>query len=73
MVTYKPSPAEVKTLLEAGTSVELAAGSTVAAAAYEDTISVLAAPHPLRQAIPVAGLLHLRNSPESGASVPVIM
>ena len=36
VVTYKPSPADVKTLLEAGTSVESVAGSTVAVAADED-------------------------------------
>ena len=51
VVTYKPSPADVKTLLEAGTSVESVAGSTVAVAADEDAISVLAALHPLRQAM----------------------
>lgn len=50
-VTYKPSPADVKTLLEAETSVESVVGVTVAVAADEDAISVLAALHPLRQAI----------------------
>ena len=48
---FRSSPVDVKTLLEAGTSVESVVGVTVAVAADEDAISVLAALHPLRQAM----------------------